>query len=168
VFGDLSVAGSGEVLRNWDAIKQAERADKGQKKRGALDGIPRDLPALAQSQEQASKAARVGVEWLRSEDVWAKLHEEIAEVQQAASHGSPDRADALLHEIGDLLLAAAVLARHLGVDAESALRTANLRFRRRFERVEQLAAAQGQSLPELTLEQMLALWSRAKADLDDQ
>jgi tetrapyrrole methylase family protein/MazG family protein len=165
VFGDLAVGGSGDVLRNWDAIKQAERASQGRTPRGTLDGIPRELPALAQAQELAGKAAKTGFEWRQAEDIWAKIFEEIGEVQAVAgAHdlNSTERQAQLARELGDLLLATAVLARHLGVDAESALRSASSRFRSRFERIEQLASDERRTLRDLTLDEMLALWARAK------
>jgi tetrapyrrole methylase family protein/MazG family protein len=160
VFGSLEVAGSGEVLRKWDAIKQAERASKGQQTRTTLDGIPRDLPALAFAQQQANKAAKTGFEWLKTDEVLAKVHEELAELQAAITS---DNADNIASELGDLLQALAVLARRLGTDAETALREANQRFRRRFTRMEHLARESGLVFAELPLDTMLELWARAKA-----
>jgi tetrapyrrole methylase family protein/MazG family protein len=170
VFGDLAVGGSGEVLRNWEAIKQAERQEKGQQLRGTLDGIPPSLPALATAQELARKAARTGFAWPNPGDAWRKVHEEIAEV--AAVSEDPNLADderalRLEEEIGDLLLATAVVARTLGVDAETALRSSGARFKARFVTMERLIGQQGRSMAELSLAEALKLWETAKQALQD-
>lgn len=166
VFGDLAVAGSGEVLQNWEAIKQAERAEQGRTQRGPLDGIPPSTPALATAQELARKAARVGFVWPDAQHAWRKVYEEIAEIEEVLSDTTlaDERAQRLEHELGDLLLAAAVAARALGVDAESALRTANARFRARFTTMQQLAAGQGAQFQDLSLPAMLDLWQAAKQE----
>jgi tetrapyrrole methylase family protein/MazG family protein len=164
VFSDLSVSGTGEVLRNWEAIKQAERAAKGQDQRGTLDGIPAGLPALATAQELTRKAAKQRFDWPELRDAWNKLHEEIAELREAAESDSatPDRARRLEDELGDALFAASNLARWLQVDAESALRAACAKFRRRFAHVEQRTQEQDRNLEQMSLDEMLALWNEAK------
>jgi tetrapyrrole methylase family protein/MazG family protein len=164
VFGDLSVSGTGEVLRNWDAIKQAERAEKGQAQRGTLDGIPAGLPALATAQELTRKAAKRGFDWPAPSDVWNKLEEELAELREAIAldESDADRGRQLEEELGDVLFAASNLARWLNVDAESALRVAGAKFRRRFAYVEQCAQEQGRELRELHIGELLALWEKAK------
>jgi len=162
VFGETSVAGSGEVLRNWETIKQAERAAKGQAPHGTLDGIPAGLPALAMAQELTRKAAKQGFEWPAPGDVWSKLHEELGELREAAELHGDDRARRLEDELGDVLFAASNLARWLGVDAESALRAAGAKFRRRFSALERHAQQQG-GLNELSIDALLALWIQAKA-----
>jgi tetrapyrrole methylase family protein/MazG family protein len=164
VFGDLSVSGTGEVLRNWDAIKQAERAAKGQTPRGTLDGIPAGLPALATAQELTRKAAKRGFDWPALGDVWNKLEEELAELREAAALDQSDarRGRQLEEELGDLLFAASNLARWLGIDAESALRAAGAKFRHRFAYVEQRAQEQGRDLQGLPIDELLALWEEAK------
>src|SRR6266540_6049295 len=133
VFGTASVAGSAEVLRNWDAIKQAERTEKGQARRETLDGIPAALPALAAAQELTRKASVAGFDWADAQDCWNKLHEEIGEIQEAAQAtylSDAARARRLEDEFGDLFLIAAKLAWWLHVDAESSLRMACAKFRR--------------------------------------
>jgi tetrapyrrole methylase family protein/MazG family protein len=170
VFGDLAVGGSSEVLRNWEAIKQAERAEKGQRQRGTLDGIPPGLPALAVAQELARKAARTGFAWASIDDAWRKVDEELAEIRAVLADPDltdPERSQRAEQEFGDLFLATAVVARAAGVDAESALRAAGARFKQRFETIEQLAAARGQQLRELSLPEMLKLWDAAKQIQDD-
>jgi tetrapyrrole methylase family protein / MazG family protein len=169
VFGDLSVSGSGEVLRNWDAIKQAERAAKGQAQRETLDGIPAGLPALAAAQELTRKAAKRGFEWPTLDDVWNKLGEELGELREAAALDGSDaeRGRRLEEELGDVLFVVAALARRLSVDAESALRMADAKFRRRFAHLERRAQEQGRDLRELSIDDLLGLWEEAKAMSED-
>lgn len=170
VFGDLAVAGSGEVLRNWEAIKQAERQEKGQQARGTLDGIPPSLPALATAQELARKAARTGFAWPSPAEAWQKVHEEIAEIASVANDlvlDAETRAGRLEEELGDLLLATAVVARTLGVDAETALRSSNRRFMARFTAMEQISSSQGRTIADMSLAEALQLWQAAKQQLID-
>ncbi len=170
VFGDLAVAGSNEVLRNWEAIKQAERQEKGQKLRGTLDGIPPSLPALATAQELARKAARTGFAWPGPGDAWRKVREEIAEVESVADDPNledGERATRLEEEIGDLLLATAVFARTHGIDAETALRSSSGRFKTRFVAMEHILTQRGQTMAELSLADALELWEAAKQVLSD-
>jgi tetrapyrrole methylase family protein/MazG family protein len=157
VFGQRTVSGSGEVLRNWEAIKQAERAAKGQAKRGPLDGIPAALPALAAAQKLTSKAARAGFDSPDIADAWALVDEELAELREAASSGDQLQIEA---ELGDLLLATSKLGWKLETDAESALRAASSRFRERFMHMQDLLA--GRSLPDLTIAEKLDLWEQAR------
>ncbi|GAB4197677.1 MAG: nucleoside triphosphate pyrophosphohydrolase [Roseiflexaceae bacterium] len=165
VFGSVDASDSGTVLRNWDAIKREERAAKGQEPRGALDGVPAGLPALAVAQTLTRKAAKAGFDAPDTAHTWAKLDEEIAELRAALAEPQPD-AEARLRrveeELGDLLLISAKLAWKLGVDAESALRAANAKFRRRFALVEQAAQAQGRALADRSIEERIALWEQVK------
>ncbi|HET9221557.1 MAG TPA: nucleoside triphosphate pyrophosphohydrolase [Roseiflexaceae bacterium] len=166
VFGDLSVSGTSEVLSNWDAIKQAERAAKGQSQRGTLDGIPAGLPALATAQELTRKAAKVGFDWDDVQDAWDKLHEEIGEIRevaQATQTTDAERARQLEEEFGDLFLIAAKLAWWLHVDAESALRVAGTKFRRRYEHVERQIQQRNLDLKALSVTEKIALWEEAKS-----
>jgi tetrapyrrole methylase family protein/MazG family protein len=166
VFGELSVSSTGEVLRNWDAIKQAERAAKGQSQRGALDGIPAGLPALATAQELTRKAAKAGFDWDDVQDAWNKLYEEIGEIREAAQAAQltdAERTQRLEDEFGDLLLIAAKLAWWLHVDAESALRRAGAKFHRRYAHVEQQVQQQGRDLKALSVAEKIALWEQAKS-----
>ena len=169
VFGTASVAGSAEVLRNWDAIKRAERAEKGQARRETLDGIPAGLPALAAAQELTRKASVAGFDWADAQDCWNKLHEEIGEIQEAAQAtylSDAARARRLEDEFGDLFLIAAKLAWWLHVDAESSLRMACAKFRRRFTYLEQRAQQQGHDLKAMSVAEKIALWEEAKAATD--
>lgn len=157
VFGDLQVADSTEVLRNWEQIKKAERAD-GQRE-SVLDGVPSSLPALMQAMEISKRAMKVGFEWERLEDVLAKMEEEVRELHQAIAD---DRMEEVFDEIGDLLFTIVNVARWQKVDPEEALRQMLRRFTTRFRYIEQQAAEQGRSLSEMTLEEMDALWEEAK------
>lgn len=159
VFGSLMVDGTGEVLRNWEAIKGQELAAQGRERTSALDGVPRDLPALAAAQKLCKKAARVGFDWPDKAHVWKKLQEELVELEHELADNDPERAT---DELGDVLFCLANLARWLDVDAETALRHANAKFRQRFTAVEASAAAQGTTLREMELPAMLELWRQAK------
>jgi tetrapyrrole methylase family protein/MazG family protein len=171
VFGETAVAGSAEVLKNWDAIKRQERASGGQAPRGLFDGIPPGLPALMASQETIRKASKAGFDSADQAWPWNKLHEEIDELHRAA-HAEPHagnsaRAARIEEEFGDLLLAASKLGYRLKVDAESALRAATAKFRRRFVTVERLLQEQGRDLLTISIEEKEALWRQAKsAELD--
>lgn len=157
VFGDLKVAGVEEVWKNWEKLKEQERAgDSGKKKNGILSSVPAALPALAQAHTFQSRVARVGFDWPDIGGVIAKVREEIAEIESARDES--ERAA----EVGDLLFAVVNWARWLKVDPESALREANEKFARRFAHVEAGAKARGRELSAMTLEEMDALWEEAK------
>jgi tetrapyrrole methylase family protein/MazG family protein len=155
VFGDVKVAGVEGVLTNWEKLKEKERKHSEQEK-GLLDGVPLALPALNQAQEYQDRAARVGFDWPEIQGVLDKIAEEIQEVR-----GADDQA-ALSNEIGDLLFALVNLARWKKVDAESALRGTNQKFRRRFAHIERDAKQQERNLTDLSLDEMESLWQEAK------
>ena len=155
VFGDLELDGVDGVLVNWEKLKEKERGKKKEDK-GILDGVPLALPALSQAQEYQDRAARVGFDWPEIEGVLDKIAEEIEEVRQATDETE------LTSELGDLLFALVNLARWKKVDAESALRGTNMKFKKRFGYVEKGAKAQGRDLSSLTLAEMDALWNEAK------
>ncbi|RMD73174.1 MAG: nucleoside triphosphate pyrophosphohydrolase, partial [Chloroflexi bacterium] len=127
VFGTTNVTDTGEVLQNWEALKAQELATKGQVRSSALDGIPSALPALATAQTLARKAIQAGFTWTTIEQVWTKIAEELAELREADDSAAQKR------ELGDLLFALTILAHWLQLDAEAALREANLRFKQRFQ-----------------------------------
>lgn len=163
VFGDGVQAGSaGEVLANWEQIKQRERADAGNADASALAGIARGLPEWQRAVKLQKRAARTGFEWPNAAPVLDKLREEIEEVQAELDAGGNQAR--LEEEIGDVLFVCANLARHAKVDVGSALRRANHKFERRFRAMEALAAARGQAMPELELEQQEALWQAVKQE----
>jgi tetrapyrrole methylase family protein/MazG family protein len=155
VFGDVKLDGVGSVLQNWEKLKEKERGKKKENK-GLLDGVPAALPALTQAQEYQDRAARVGFDWPEIEGVLDKVREEIDEIKAAENLGEVTR------ELGDLFFVLVNLARWRKVDAESALREANLKFKKRFGYVEQGAKGQGRNLSEMTLEEMDKFWDEAK------
>jgi tetrapyrrole methylase family protein/MazG family protein len=159
VFGSVSVRGVGEVLRNWEEIKAAERAEHGESQPSALQGVSPGLAALLQAYLYQQRASRVGFDWTSIEGVREKVEEELREIQQART---PEQQSA---EVGDLIFAAVNLARWMGVEPEAALRESNRRFRGRFERMEAQARAEGTSLTRLSPERLDELWQAAKRAL---
>lgn len=162
VFADVEVSGAEEVLRNWEAIKAAERHEAGGPP-SAFAGVARALPALAASREIQERAASLGWDWPAIEGVWEKVAEELAELHEAGAVDGQAGRDARLHELGDVLFAAVNLARWLKLDPEEALRTANRRWIERYERVEALAAARDLVLADLSAEEKDVLWNEVKA-----
>ncbi len=153
-----------KVLRNWEALKQAERREKGHESESLLDGVSKALPATVEAFQMTTKAGRVGFDWPDAGAVLAKLDEEIAELKAALA--APERSDSrVAEELGDPLFVAVHLARQLGLDAESALKRANRKFRRRFRHVERRLRERGRSPAESKLEEMDELWDEAKATL---
>ena len=157
VFGDTSASTPGEVLRNWEALKGAERPSD-----SMLDSVSVRLPAVMEAHQMTTKASRVGFDWPDAAGVLAKLEEEVAELRQAAV-GAPAAQREIAEEVGDLLFAAVNVARMLGVDPEAALKAANRKFRRRFRHIEERLRAQGRKPAESSLPEMEALWQEAKA-----
>lgn len=155
VFGNLELDGVDGVLQNWEKLKEKERKGKKEDK-GILDGVPAALPALSQAQEYQDRAARVGFDWPEIEGVLDKIREEIEEIKTAEN---PEQVKA---ELGDLFFVLVNLARWREVDAESALREANLKFKKRFAYVEKGAKDQGRNLSDMTLEEMDSFWNEAK------
>jgi MazG family protein len=169
VFGEATAATASDVNRQWERIKAQERADDPQAPdepssdapKGALDGIPRSMPALAASLEMQDRAAHLGYDWPDLDGVLDKVLEEMAELRQAAADGD----DAgWAEEYGDLLFVLVNVARKRGVNAEASVRAANAKFRRRFGSVERQAAARGVALRDLDFEALDALWDTAKAE----
>ncbi len=168
VFGEVNVAGSDDVLKNWDAIKREERASNGQAPRDLLDGIPPGLPALMTAQAMIRKASKAGFDSDDQVWPWDKLREELDELHRA-SHTEPHaddgvRATRIEEEFGDLLLAASKLAYRLNIDAESALRVAIAKFRRRFAAIERRLREQNRDLLAISVKEKQALWQQSKDD----
>jgi len=161
VFGTVNVKDDRDVVQNWEKLKELERSVNGKEENnGLLDGIPQILPALAQAQSIQERAARVGFDWPEIEPVIAKVLEEMREVSEARNER--ERA----HELGDVLFAVVNLVRWYKVDAESALRYTNKKFRQRFAYIESAAKKAGRELQKMTLEEMDALWEESK-ELDE-
>ncbi len=165
VFGAERVESAAAQTANWEALKAAERAARGEADRSALAGISRGLPEWQRALKLQKKAARVGFDWPDVEPVFDKLREELDEVRaEFALGGDPAR---LTDEVGDVLFVCVNLARHAGVDFSQALRHANAKFERRFRRMEALAEAAGRSLAGQSLAEQDALWHAAKAQERD-
>ena len=157
VFGDVEARDAEEVLVNWEKLKNEERKAEN---KSVLSGVPRALPALLKASRLTEKAARVGFDWRRTEEVLEKLDEEVAELREAVGGG--DQAH-IREEIGDLLFTIANIARKLELNAEEELQAANRKFSRRFTAMEKRVRERGQNLDQLTLEEMDSLWDEAKA-----
>ena len=155
VWGDLNLANSDEVLLNWERLKATEKKERGDND-SLLDHIPPELPALAQSQKIQTRVGQVGFDWDEIAGVHAKLVEELEELRVAST------AQEQFDEIGDVFFALVNLARWLDLDAESAAREANLRFARRFRKVESLARQRAIEISEANAASLLALWDEAK------
>ena len=158
VFGDENLNEPDAVIRNWERLKADERKLNGEVEKGLLDGVATALPALTQAQTYQKRAARVGFDWPEISGVIDKVCEEIEELRSA-----PDE-DARAAELGDLLFSVVNLARWMDIDAESALREANGRFRERFAKVEIAARNEGRELGDMSIEELESLWSVAKGN----
>lgn len=153
IYGDVKVSNQEEVKQNWEQIKMR----KGQK-RSVLSGVPPSLPAMVKAYRMQEKTKQVGFEWKRTEDVWDKVKEEIAELEEVLYDEDRSREEKE-NEFGDLLFSLINLGRYFTLDAETALAKVNKKFRRRFEYIEQHVT---KPLFDATLEEMDALWDEAK------
>jgi MazG family protein len=165
VFGDVSVSGSREVVKNWERIKADERKAKGEAPRSAVGGVPTALPALVRAERVTEKAGAVGFDWPDVKGVVAKVREELSELEEAMSGepgGSGVDQKQVEHELGDLLFALANLGRFVKVHPEEALRAAVRRFESRFHHIEDRLREAGRTPRESTLEEMDRYWNEAK------
>ncbi len=159
VFGDADVKDAEGVLKQWAALKREEKKAKGRGE-SVLEGVPKEMPALARADRLTEKASRIGFDWPDATGAREKVAEELRELDEAiAANDSP----AVEHEIGDLLFAVANLSRKLGVPPEEALRGTVARFIARFEHVERELARRGVPHGEATLAEMDVLWDEAKS-----
>jgi len=160
VFGDVTVESADEVVRNWEQIKRGE-----DRSRSALDGVPRRLPALLKALRITEKAAALGFDWEKVEDVVDKLQEEVGELRESlAESATGSTTEAVREEFGDILFVMANLARQLGIDPEAALQGANHKFTKRFVTMERLSAERGTDLATMSLAELDALWNDAKRE----
>jgi tetrapyrrole methylase family protein/MazG family protein/ATP diphosphatase len=159
VFGDAAYGDDEAKDQVWEALKAQERAAKGAHRAGVLDDVPAALPALLRAVKLTKRAARVGFDWPDFGTVFAKLREEMAELEMEIEAGELDKARA---EFGDVLFVCANLARKLDIDPEDALRATNAKFIRRFGYVERELAARGKRPEQSSLAEMDALWDEAK------
>jgi len=165
VFGEEEIASAAAQSSRWEDHKEAERARKAAaegRAPSALEGVSRGLPALTRALKLQRRAARVGFDWTRADQILAKIEEEIGELRAELAEGAPH--ERLEDELGDVLFAVVNLGRRLEVDAESALRHANAKFERRFRRIEELLAAEGRGAAEATLDELEAHWQQAKRE----
>jgi MazG family protein len=173
VFGDTSANDTATVLRNWEVMKAEERRAAGESEReeSLLNGVSSKAPALMEAHQLSTKAARVGFDWQRVEDIFAKLEEEIGELRAAIQTHATSNSEAdhtlVREEIGDLLFAATNIARHLSVEPEAALKLTNRKFRRRFGYIEAKLRERGQPFDATTLDEMESLWQEAKGKKAD-
>jgi MazG family protein len=167
VFGDAKAETAGEVLKNWTQLKAREKeaasphgAPSERPAPSALDGLPRSLPALLEAYQMTRRAAQVGFDWERVEGIFDKLGEEVAELREALGTSNPLAAE---EEVGDLLFTVVNLARFLKFDPEVILKKSNLKFKQRFYDMERAALHSGQSLSELSKEELEVLWEASKS-----
>ena len=159
VFGTDQAVTSGQVLRNWEAIKQTEKGKP--PGRSAIDGVPAALPALLKAQRVQAKASRVGFDWEDSSGAIGKIEEELGELKEAIAAGGKEH---IAEEMGDLLFAAVNTCRFIDVDAEGALEGTTRKFARRFREVERRIREQGRAFKDCTLAEMDAVWEEVKRE----
>jgi MazG family protein len=153
VFGNVEVNGTEEVLKNWESIKLTEGRES------VLEGVPGKLPSLQRAHRLQEKAAKVGFDWEKKEDVWKKVIEEIEEMHESEKQ---ENADELENEIGDVFFALVNYARFLGVNPENALRRTNEKFIKRFNYVEKQINGSGRKIDESNLAEMDKYWEESK------
>ena len=156
VYGDIHADTPEQVKQNWEALKLRKK----KRKSGTLGGVPVSLPAMVKAFRIGEKAAATGFDWEHKEDVWAKVKEELMEVDAELEAKDKEK---LTDEMGDLFFALINACRLYGIDPEGALERTNKKFIRRFEHLEHRAEEQGKSLHEMTLEEMDSYWNEAKA-----
>ncbi len=150
IYGDVSVKDDEEVKQNWEQIKLKEG------NKSVLGGVPNSLPSLVKASRMQDKAAQVGFDWPEKSDVWDKVEEELQEFKEAEGEEKEK-------EFGDLLFSLVNYARWLDINPDDALEQTNVKFKKRFEAIEQFAKNNGRNLKEMTLEEMDAIWEEAKS-----
>ena len=166
VFGEVHAGNADEALKSWLKVKDQERASAAQGKsngQSLMDGIAPALPATLAAYELGMRAAEVGFDWKNAEEVLQKIEEEIREIRRELNQTSGNRSARLEEEVGDLLFAAANLARFLRFDPETCLRRANQKFMHRFQALEKAMAMRGKNLRGCSLEEMDSLWNELKS-----
>src|SRR5215510_19934 len=156
VFGNESASTPEEVIKNWEAIKAEEKAQKLKhrtpQQRSLLEGIPSKLPAIHEAHQISSRAARVGFDWPNVDGIFDKLQEEVRELKEVISTGGNEtQRERLEDEIGDMMFVIVNIARYLKIDSESALKRANRKFKTRFQHMESELAKQGKTLAQTSL-----------------
>ncbi len=153
IYGDVKVDDAEDVSRNWEKIKMKEG------KKSILSGVPKSLPAMVKAMRLQEKSKQVGFEWENKEQVWAKVEEENAELQEAIAGGDKDKME---DELGDVFFSLVNFARFLQLDAENALERTNKKFMDRFTKMEAAALDTGKALQEMSLEEMDSIWNQIK------
>jgi len=157
VFGDTIVSSTDDVLKNWDSIKMET---KGQETyTDTLNSVAKSLPALMRAQKVGKRAMRAGMDFRSADDAMACINSEMAELQEAASSGDKQKIE---EELGDLLFSCVNTARHLGIDAELALKAATDKFILRFSKTEELVLLDSLNMKELTIEELDVYWDKSK------
>ena len=165
VFGGVQARTAEEALRSWLAVKDKEREatpDKSKESNSLLDGIPALMPATLEAYELGVRAAEVGFDWETIEDLLDKVEEEVEELRRELKEHLPEKDRRIQEEVGDLLFAAANLARHVRSDPESCLRFANQKFKRRFRALEEEVSRRGKKVRECSLAELESIWTEVK------
>jgi tetrapyrrole methylase family protein/MazG family protein len=157
VFGDKRLSTDKEVLANWEEIKKKEKGN--QDRKSVLEGVPKELPSLLRAHRLQERASRVGFDWTHLKEVLPKLDEEITEFKESLK---AEDAGKIEEELGDLFFTLVNVSRFLGVNPDEALRKTISKFIHRFRTIEESAANTGRSLNDMTLDEMEALWQKAK------
>lgn len=163
VFGNVNVSDSEEVLKNWDSIKQETKHQT--TAADTLDSVCKALPALMYAQKLGKRAGRAGMDWNNAEDAFSYIRKETDELEDAMQGGQQEQIE---EELGDLLFSCVNTARHLNIDAETALRAAAEKFRKRFAETERLVTADGKEMSGLPIETLDRYWEIAKKASDGQ
>ncbi len=153
IYGNIKVKDADEVKQNWEKLKMKEG------KKSVLEGVPRSLPAMIKAMRMQEKAAGIGFDWSKTEDVRKKLDEELKELDRAVESGNKKKAE---EELGDVLFSLINYARFLGVNPETALEKTNKKFKQRFEFIEEQINNRGENIHEKSLEELDRLWNEAK------
>lgn len=154
IYGDIDVKDEEEVKQNWEKLKLKEG------KKSVLEGVPKSLPAMVKANRVQDKVAGVGFDWEQPEQVWEKVQEELAELNDEIKSGNQD---AIESEFGDVLFSMVNYARFIKVNPEDALERTNKKFIKRFQYLEQAAKNEGKSLHNMSLDEMDVYWEKAKA-----
>jgi MazG family protein len=165
VFGETRARNAEEALKSWNAVKEKERLSSSNgapPSKSLLDGIPPALPATLETYELGVRAAEVGFDWAKVDDLLAKVEEEIHELRRELPLRPANDVRRVEEEVGDLLFAAANLARYLHTDPESCLRRANQKFKRRFQALEEEVSRRGKRVRECTPEELDSIWEGLK------
>ena len=155
IYGDVKVNNEEEVKQNWQKIKLKEG------KKSVLGGVPKSLPSMVKAIRLQEKSQQVGFEWDNTDQVWKKLEEELAELQEAVASKNQNHIES---EMGDVFFSMVNLSRFLNVDAENALELTNKKFIYRFTKMEEAAAKDNRYLHDMSLEEMDALWNKIKKE----